>query len=159
MTKRNTKRDGFSLIELLFAMLFLSVIVFGVIKLQTSNLTLSNTKRLELKANSHAIQGLAIVGALGHGKVDGIYVGASSCGDPDPPCDCEITYSGSYGFACTGVAEAIPPTPNKVYDRTIIIDPEPGTQNLFGAYMITSLVEWTDSSGHHSASAKRIIFN
>ncbi|MFH1410767.1 MAG: hypothetical protein ABIG80_04370 [Patescibacteria group bacterium] len=139
MTKINTKKAGFSLIELLFAMLFLSVIVFGVIKLQTSNLTLSNTKQLELKAYSYAAQGLEIADALGKLVV-------SVCTAP-----CYLQNNGSYSIESSS-AESIE---NGLFERSFEHDE---TNLLNSASLVTMTVAWTDSSGEHSASAKRIIF-
>ncbi|MBU0705629.1 hypothetical protein KJ657_04065 [Patescibacteria group bacterium] len=139
MTKINTKKAGFSLIELLFAMLFLSVIVFGVIKLQTSNLTLSNTKQLELKAYSYASQGLEIVDALGKAAV-------TVCTTP-----CYLKKNSNYSIENDGTESL----ENGLFQRSF----ERNEMNLSGgATMVTMTVAWTDSSGEHSASAKRIIF-
>ncbi len=147
MNKRNTKIAGFSLIELLFAMLFLSIIVFGVIKLQTSNLTLSNTKQLELKAYSYATQGLEIVSALGYTELFTVCPGPASC-------TCEVAKVIDYKFSCTGSAEVIGAVE---FERSFILESEPGGNALVNAYLVTSNVIWTDSSGNHRASAKRII--
>lgn len=140
MVKRNTKKAGFSLIEVLFAMLFLSVIVFGVIKLQTSNLTLSNTKQLELKAHSYAAQALEIVDALGKASFESfttpVYIKRIPAGygmDDNTP---EMLDGG-------------------LFERTIQFSPD----GLKDAFLVTALVNWTDSAGAHSVSAKRVIFN
>ena len=140
MTKINKKIAGFSLIEVLFAMVFLSVIVFGVIKLQTSNLTLSNTKRLELKAYSYASQGLEIVDALGAGSIP---VGC--------PSNCYLDNSGGYSYA-TGDKEGLE---NDLFGRFFTYD----DTDLTNAALVTMTVDWTDSSGYHTASAKRIILD
>lgn len=156
MTKINSKCTGFSLIELLFAMLFLSVIVFGVIKLQTSNLTLSNTKQLELDAYNHATQGLEIVSALGHtvllDKFDDVCSLPSSCA-------CKIVPNGDYEFACADPPQSLVPESLEGGDfqRSFTLEPEPDGETLIDAFLVTSVVSWTDSSGDHQASAKRII--
>lgn len=144
MTKINTKKAGFSLIELLFAMLFLSVIVFGVIKLQTSNLTLSNTKQLELKAHSYAAQGLEIVDALGFG-------GILACTEP-----CYLSNGGSYSIENSGQEDPEEGQPGEGLFQRSFTHVE---TDLTNASLVTMIVEWTDSSGYHSASAKRIISN
>lgn len=152
MTKKNTKKAGFSLIELLFAMLFLSIIVFGVIKLQTSNLTLSNTKQLELKAYTHATQGMEIVSAIGYGTIDGLYT-STDCDSPSP-CNCEITDTGSYNFECQDSPETIG---SIEFKRFFVVELEADGSALVNAYLVTSNVGWTDSSGDHNVSVKRII--
>ncbi len=141
MTKRNTKNAGFSLIELLFAMLFMSIIVFGVIKLQTSNLTLSNTKQLELKAHSHATQGLEIVTALGK----------SDIGIKCPSKTCYLKKNGQYEIKDGGGPELLEVD---LFERSFEY-----TDLLDSARFVTMTVGWTDSSGSHSASVKRIISN
>ncbi|MFH0838340.1 MAG: hypothetical protein V1880_03695 [Patescibacteria group bacterium] len=139
MTKINIKKAGFSLIELLFAMLFLSVIVFGVIKLQTSNLTLSNTKQLELKAYSYAAQGLEIADALGK-------VAVGTCA-----VHCYLQNNGSYSINSSDTEKL----EGGLFERSFEhVETDPSNS----ATLVTMTVAWTDSSGEHSASAKRIIF-
>lgn len=140
MTETNLKKAGFSLIELLFAMVFLTIIVLGVIKLQTSNLTLSNTKELEQKAHSYANEGLEIVDALGK-------VAIAACSAP-----CYLTNSGSYSIANNGSEKL----ENDLFERSFVHD---DTVLEKGATLVTMKVSWIDSSGEHSASAKRVISN
>ncbi|MBN2306837.1 hypothetical protein JXD20_02530 [Candidatus Peregrinibacteria bacterium] len=144
MTKKNKKRAGFSLIELLFAMLFLSVIVFGVIKLQTSNVTLSNTRQLELKAHSYAAQGLEILDAFGASVFPG-----------DCVTTCYLENSDSYSVSDDGKEdlEPDPVTLEPLFERSFTYT------SLTNAALVTMIVEWTDSAGEHSASAQRIILN
>ena len=141
MTKINTKKAGFSLIELLFAMLFLSVIVFGVIKLQTSNLTLSNTKKLELKAHSYAAQGLEILDALGGAAMK------TKCSSGV----CSLEKSSGYDVAEGGRE----PVESDFFERFFTYD----AADLTAAALVTMTVEWTDSAGTHDVSAKRIILD
>ena len=140
MTKINIKKAGFSLIELLFAMTFLSIIIFGVIKLQTSNLTLGNTKQLEMKAYSYAAQGLQIVDALGADAV-------TAC-----EADCYLQNGGGY-FIQSDDTEKLE---NDLFERSFVHSEEDLSAD---ATLVTMKVEWTDSSGTHSVSAKRIILN
>lgn len=139
MKQKKIKNAGFSLIELLFAMLFLSVIVFGVIKLQVSNLTLTNTKQLELKAHFYVAQALEIVDALGFAAV-------SACVSP-----CYLDNSGSYSLEDSG-AENLE---TDLFERTILHD----ETDLITASLVTAKVDWTDSSGAHSIEAKKLIFD
>lgn len=153
MTKINKKNAGFSLIELLFAMLFLSVIVFGVIKLQTSNLTLSHTKQLELKGQFIASQGLEIADGLGYTELESNY--NDHCTAPNA-CECELDGTLPYTFDCEGTAETIM---NGVeYSRTFTLEPEPGGEALNNAFLVTCTVTWTDSGGEHTVEAKKLIF-
>ena len=146
MAKINIKKAGFSLIELLFAMLFLSVIVFGVIKLQTSNLTLSNTKQLELKAHSYAGQALEIASALGLAKVTACNTAA-----------CYLLKTGND----YEIKKMVGPGDHEFLDgdlfERILKHEEPAS--LPGASLVTATVKWTDSAGEHDVSAKRVIFN
>lgn len=146
MTKINTKKAGFSLIELLFAMLFLSVIIFGVIKLQTSNLTLSNTKQLELKAHFYATQALEVVEALAYEDV----AGASACTAP-----CYLSNGGIYSIKSYDTPPGVESLEDGLFERTID-HKEPG---LDDASYVTVEVKWTDLSGEHTVSASRIIID
>ena len=139
MKKRNIKSKGFSLVELIFAVMMLTVIVFGVLKLQTSNLALSNTQNNELQAHFLANQGAEIVKALGKGYLDG-----APCTSP-----CEIQKSGDeYSLVASGGIDILP------FERTVEFD----GALLTNAYQVTVLVNWTDSTGAHTAEAKRIIY-
>ncbi len=131
---------GFSLIELLFAMTFLSVIVFGVIRLQTSNLTLSNTKQLELKAYAYANQAMEVAEAIGYNTLRNCTV----------PCYLDEN-GGSYSIENNG-AESLE---NGLFERTIS-HVAPG---LVDALYVTSRVEWEDSAGEHRVSVERVIFD
>jgi len=132
---RNAKCDilngGFSLVEVIFAMLFLTIIVFGVVKLQTSNLRLTNTQNNELKAHFLANQGAEIVEALGYG------VTSANCAQAS--CECKIT-GPPYVLSCVGDPEDL-----SSFFRTVRIE----DAGLTDADLITVLVEWTDSSGRH----------
>lgn len=138
-------RRGFSLIELMFAMVLLTVIILGVMKLQTSNLTLSNTQNNELQAHFLASQGAEIVKGIGY----------SDFCDPADSCYKKIA----------------PPAPNySLTNASDENDMETISGGLFGrvlhfdkaglptAYEVTSIVKWTDSAGDHDVQAKRIIF-
>ena len=138
MIKKNTKKAGFSLIEVLFAMLFLSVIIFGVIKLQTSNMTLSNTKQLELKAYTYATQGMEIVGALVYDEIK------------DCTGTCSLKQeSNKYLIEGTGPE----PLEGDLFERYFTHSED----QLSDASLVTMTVAWTDSSGDHDVSVKRII--
>ena len=152
MTKKNTKNAGFSLIELLFAMMFLSVIVFGVIKLQTSNLSLSNTKKLELKAHSYAAQGLEIADSLGAGTLPPACTELSPCYFAKSGSDYVPTADGKEGLEDDVMTLAYDPLFERYFTRD-----DSGLEN--GATLITMFVEWTDLAGTHKPSAKRIILN
>jgi len=148
MSKTNLKNAGFSLIELLFAMVFLTIIVLGVIKLQTSNLTLSHTKQLELKAHSYAQQGLEIVDALGKAKIKSDCLSKAGC---------YLVNSGSYSIASGSTEDPEAGLPGAgLFERSFEYS-EDGLEN--DAVLVTMTVAWTDSSGDHSISAKRVISN
>lgn len=126
-------QSGFSLIELIFAMLFLTVIVFGVVRLQTSNLTLTNTQNNELKAHFLANQGAEIVEAI-------VTWPLAAC---SPSCTKYIEYSDtSKNYSLSG---SNPGAIDGLFDRTIEFD----SSGLTDAYLVTVIVEWTDSSGEH----------
>jgi hypothetical protein len=126
--------SGFSLIELVFAMSFLTIIVFGVISLQSSNLAMMNRQNNQIQAHFHANQGIQIVKAF---KYDDI--GASCMGFS---CDKKISKGATYKLDIGKEA----PIPNTVFKRTIKID----NTGLANAYKIRSIIEWEDSTGPHT---------
>jgi len=147
--------SGFSLVELIFAVIMLTVIVFGVVKLQTSNLALTNTQKNELQAHFLANEGAEIVEALGKTYID------TNC---TVTCTKKINSSGS-NYTLTDVGG----TPEEIgaipFERTVEIS----NDGLTSAYKITVLIQWTDSTGQHRkmsgaevlnahVEAKRIIF-
>ena len=133
------RNRGFSLVELIFAVIMLTVIVFGVIKLQTSNLTLSNAQNNELKAHFLANQAAEITEAIGYDNI--------VCTSP-----CKINKTGSFYTLQTSVSpEEIDGTP---FTRRIELD----DTYLTDAYKATAIVEWTDSAGEHTVEVKRIIY-
>ncbi len=140
MKNKNQKPAGFSLIELLFAMTFLTVIVFGVIRLQTSQLTIGNTQENQLKAHYYASEGLAITEAIGYADLGG-------CGDP---VTCYLSRTGvTYSLSGT--------EPEELEDGLFTREIEK-TEVLTDGYLVTAIIRWTDSSGDHQAEAKQVIY-
>lgn len=135
--------DGFSLIELVFAMMFLTIIILGVVSLQTSNLAMLNGQKNQIQAHFLAIQGVQIVKGLGKSAI--------TCGDP-ARCFKGIVEGGSYSLS--NLPEVPNPTGttvtvgNQEFQRKIQIISD--NTNLPNAYKIRSIVEWTDSTGPHS---------
>lgn len=121
-------------------MTFLSVIIFGVIRLQTSNLTLSNTKQLELKAYAYANQAMEVVEALGYNTVK----------DCTPSCYL-MDNGNSYSIENNGTESL----EDDLFQRSIN-HIAPG---LVEALYVTAKVEWTDSAGPHEATVNRVIFD
>jgi len=130
-------KAGFSLIEVMFAMVFLTVIVFGVVKLQTSNLGMSSSQNHELKAHFIVSQGLAIVEGVG---IAGIAGCTTSCTKY-----INDTYLLSDNAADAAAIEA-------PFSRKIELE------EIANGYKATAVVEWDDSTGSHTAKAKRIIY-
>jgi hypothetical protein len=151
------RKHGFSLVELIFAVIMLTVIVFGVVKLQTGNLALTNTQKNELQAHFLANEGAEIVEAIGKGAF-------SSCSSY--PCTLYISFSDP-NYSLSTTPESLI---DGLYERSVEIDQitSPST-----AYKVTVLIQWTDSTGQHrrdidtdgdgkmdnaQVEAKRIIF-
>ncbi len=132
---------GFSLIELLFAIVFLSVVIVGIMKLQTSNVILGNTQQNQLKAHFYAIQALEIVESLPFSAID-------NCGDV-----CYLTENGG-GY---DLGNAVEPLDEGLFERRLVKNQE-GLMSK-SAYVVTAEVAWTDSSGPHVVSAKRVVFD
>ena len=138
MKQKNIKKAGFSLIEVLFSILFLTIIVFGVLKLQTSNLVLANAQQNELKAHLYAGQALEIAQTIGFEAFQACNAG------------CHLTKNGEkYGLQMGGVESL----DNKLFDRSFEVK-----ETLDFGILLLSKVIWTDSTGNHEISAKRIIF-
>lgn len=139
MKKQKIKESGFSLIEVLFAVLFLSLIVFGVIRLQTSNLILTNTQKNQLKANFYLQQGLEIVSALATEQVN-------SCSNP---CYLKKT-NNAYSL--------VPNPPEKLEGDLFERSFSKTTEGLSsGANLLTVSLKWSDGTGDHESLAKRIV--
>ena len=142
------RNQGFSLIELMFAIVFLTIIILGVVKLQTSNLVLSNTQNNQFKAYFWANQGIEIVEVLGVTEIN------SKCSLF--PCDKYINKSGSSYIL--GDTDNVIEAP---FQRIIKIEQD---ANLPNAYKVTSIIEWSDNTGDHNladggaVTVKRIIF-
>ncbi|MFH1012170.1 MAG: prepilin-type N-terminal cleavage/methylation domain-containing protein [Candidatus Peregrinibacteria bacterium] len=148
--KTKNHQKGFSLIEVLVTIVFLTVIVFGVIKLETGNITLGNTQNRSAQAYVWANHGLSIVETIGKTGI--------TCATG--PCNLKISAAEPYtlGAADEGLLD-------EMFTRTIRIDPigfeggaivlNPASPNAFRA---TAQVSWEDSTGLHTVKAKRIIY-
>ena len=113
-------------------MVFLSVIIFGVVKLQTSNLTVSNTNKNELQAYFYANQGMEIVKGLGYTEL---------CTPATlDSCDTFIVSGPPYNLSTSGSDSTPDP-----FDRIIRVE----DIGLASGYKVTSIIEWTDSTGAH----------
>ena len=137
---------AFSLIEVIFAMVFLMVIIFGVVTLQSSNLALINTQKNEIQAHFLTNQGLQIADVIGYTAIN------------TPACsECMLQLVGqNYSATEKGGSDgeeipAVPPSP--IFNR--FFDAE---NTLANALVITMKVDWADSTGSHTVSAKRVIY-
>jgi type II secretory pathway pseudopilin PulG len=132
----NLGKRGFSIIELVFAMCFLTIIILGVVNLQSSNLAMINRQNNQIQAHFYANQGIQILKAIGYSDIDDACSGSGKC-------LVNIQPSGnSYSFS-TSPPEKLA---DGLFDRTIEIDKSTGLTN---ALKVTSIVEWTDSTGEH----------
>lgn len=144
MRKQKNNPKGFSIIEVLATVTFLSVIVFGVIRLETSNIALGNTQKLNTDAWVAAMQGAEIAEAIGYsGLMPGTY------------------YLRNNGAGYTAVEQADPTLTDAdrrigdFFTRSVQIAP---VGVGVGAYLATVTVSWTDNTGDHNVQAKRIIY-
>lgn len=159
----NCSPKGFSLIELVFAMAFLTLIIMGVVNLQSSNLSMISSQNNQIQANFLANQGISVVRALGYEKLDeinGILTFCRTTLSKTPndyildPCQAGETV----------VPEIVPP--EELFERYIEIE----KAGLNNAFKVTVIVEWEDSAGSHHrkdengdlmnahAEAKTIVF-
>ena len=136
---RTSTCAGFSLIELIFAMFFMTVIILGVVSLQSSNLGMINRQNNEIQAHFYANQGLEIASALSSALIDGDF----AINDPSP------NYSLSSSLTDPEKGNLIPP--DNLFYRKIEVDGSEVT------YKVIAIITWEDSTGLHDVSAKRII--
>jgi hypothetical protein len=136
-------QGGFSLVELVFAMLFMTIVVLGVVNLQTSNLSMMSGQKNQIQAHFLANQGLEIVKALGYSEIAGCFGG----------CDLKINFD----KATTDNEYTLVPKPvdengqgipvgNLTFYRRLRLSVD---GNLPDAYKVRSIVEWEDSTGLH----------
>lgn len=138
MKQKKIQNAGFSLIEVIFAMLFLTVVVFGVLRLQTSNLALTNTQKNQLQAQLYASQALEIAQGLGP--------------DAFKACEtvCYLQVDGDGFVIQTGGMENLE---NGLFQRSL-----ERTKTLAAGLILAARVTWKDSSGHHDITSHRVIF-
>jgi type II secretory pathway pseudopilin PulG len=134
---RNLK--GFSIIELIFAMSFLTIVVFAVISLQTSNVAMANSQKNQIQANFYASQGVQILKSLGYDS------SLSGC-LPDT-CKKKLVFdSGSYALKDYTYGTVGPEKiKDAIFERHIEID----STSLNNAYKAVVCIEWEDSTGVH----------
>jgi Tfp pilus assembly protein PilV len=131
--------DGFSLIELVFAMLFLTIIVLGVVNLQSSNLAMMNGQKNQIQAHFLAKQGLQIVRSLG----------SISCTPVSPATYCDkLIDAYQLKDKTSGSTDWEKITKGTAFQRRIRLTPTP--EGLTVATKVTAIVEWDDSTGSHS---------
>jgi Tfp pilus assembly protein PilV len=134
---RNDK--GFSLVELVFAMSFLTIVVFGVINLQTSNVAMANKQKNQIQADFYANQGIQILKSL-------VYDPSFSVCTPDPCKKKLIFESGSYQLKDYTYGTVGPEKiKDTIFERYIEID----VSRLTNAYKAVVYIEWEDSTGVH----------
>ena len=146
-------RAGFSLIEVMFAVIILSVVVFGVVKLQTGNLGLSHTLNHELSAYFWSQQGLSIAEGI---DVNGYYENMTDGCSKTSPCTAYIkqdvlTLEYELNKASGTAIETPFSRIIKIEDVNLSIASKP-------SYKITCIVQWLDTTGNHQIATKRIIY-
>jgi hypothetical protein len=127
---------GFSIIELVFAMMFLTIIILGVVSLQTSNLGMMNGQKNQIQAHFLATQGAQIVKALGYDKINTNF-GVCSVA-------CYLPVTGPYDIVTASPGDIT--VGNQAFQRKI----QAVSMGTTDSYKIRSIVEWTDSTGSHS---------
>lgn len=138
MKNKKTHSAGFSLIEVLLAMVFLTVIILGVLKLQTSAKVLTSSQKNDLKAHFYVTQALEIAQAVGKDGFKG--------------CETECALVENAGNYLIQSSEKENLEAGK-FQRYFEV-----TESLNQAILVTASVVWVDNSGEHQVTAKRIIF-
>lgn len=131
-------KSGFSLIEVIFAVIFLTAVVFGVLKLQTSNLVFTQTQKNELRANLYAFQALEIAQALG----------------PEGFQDCESGCALSQNEDSYQIKKgSLEKLEDGLFERELLTS----ENSLKNAVLLKAQVSWADGSGEHMVESKQII--
>lgn len=148
--------SAFSLVEVILTMVFFAVIVLGIAKLQTSNLSLGYSQNLSSQAQGLMNDSLEIMEAIGYNTLN------TSCA---ASCTRYLSNAGgTYNLSADAANKPI----DAIFSRTLEITPigiEDGeikqnpanTLNING-YIVTAKIGWHDSAGSHSVQAKRIIY-
>lgn len=145
--KKQKHPFGFSMIEVLFAVVLLSVVLFGVIRLEVSQFRLTDTQRNEVKAYSLAHQNSEKIIALGKTALD------NEEGCDEGECRCSFT---------EGILSCSQNTAEEtgIFLQYVLVN----NTDLIQAWNINSIVEWTDGVGEHTAEnggaaqVKRILY-
>ena len=137
MKQKNKKPAGLTLIELVVTTVVMATLIVGITGLVTSNLTLLNTQKNRARAHFYAMQALEIV--------DNISAGPLGCVTP-----CYLDESANAYSLKDNNSETLD---GGLFERTI----EHEVASLTNASLVTAEVKWTDSSGEHTVSAKRVI--
>lgn len=136
--------SAFSLIEVLFAVLLLCVVLFGVIRLEVSQFRLTETRKNELQAYSLAHQRIEQVSALGKAAL-------AACNSEK--CQCKLVEA---QLSCEkGTQEEL-----GLFSHFFWVN----KAGLKDAWQVTSVVEWEDGTGKHgeveggAAKVRRILY-
>lgn len=142
-----SKNNGFSLIEVVFAMSFLTLIILGVINLQSSNLAMMNSQNNQMQADFYADQGAQILKAIGYMPE------LQTCSGEGCLKKFQFTLDRYNLIPKAGLDEIA----GQIFGRYVEIDPS----GLNNAYKATVVVEWSDSTSgsdeKHSVSSDIII--
>lgn len=142
---------GFSLLELLFAMTFLTLIIFGVVKLQTGNLAMLGGQNNQITARLYATQGTQIMRAIGKTGID------TAWSAPQPPAPVSVIkylkFSNNYNLADNETDSE--GKLDNLFTRSILIEKK---TELTNAYKVTVRLTWTDATGEHATEAKTIVY-
>jgi len=140
MRSLNSKNSGFSLIEVVFAMSFLTLIILGVLSLQSGNLAMINSQNNQIQAYFYTEQGIQILKSIGYSSI---------CASKE--CELKLSDS-SYSLEDkAGNGEVV----GGIFSRYVEFA---DSDKLNQAYRATVFVKWDDSTGNHTVSAKTIIF-
>jgi hypothetical protein len=126
---------------MVFAMIFLTLIILGVITLQSGNLAMMNRQTNEVQAHLFANQALEITQALaGSLTENGEFI---------------LTDDGTdYGITANDAGiNGAPIEPEDLFFRKLIVD----NDQVAPSFKVTAVIFWEDSTGEHFVEAKRII--
>lgn len=140
----NYFQSGFSLIELVFAMFFLSVIILGVVNLQSSNLAMMNRQNNEIQAHLLAHQGIQLAKLIDFAKIQ---QEKQNCNNSNQdPC---IKY-----LDRNNLTDRKEEPINNLFERAFEIKSYPELPN---SLEITCYIEWTDTIGEHKKWQKNAL--
>ncbi len=146
--KKHPQNPGFTLIEVLFAMVFLTGIVFATVRLFTGQLLLAGRQTNAVEAQALVDEALKAAQMVGPGRVSDLCSGAPL------PCAFFLKKSGSgYDFSADPEGE-IRGLFTRILTADAVLPPPPAGKK---AFLLSAQVTWKDSKDDVPAAQGRVL--